>query len=161
MHDGTRPIHDHGRIIKNFSMTTLNDERNVGDILPIITTDIAAFLKEVHMALTHSALLLPLGRVLYAAGMVLLFIGSMAGLGLANADMAVRMHELLAPLMALGSIAAEALCLAMNSSASSDQMSALSALSAVGIGSGLSAATFGCRLWERAVEKLPQDSRAD
>lgn len=111
------------------------------------------------MALTHSALLLALGRIFYVGGMVLLFIGGMAGLGLANADMAVRMHELLAPLMALGSIAGDALGLAMNSSASSDKTAALSGLSAVGVSSGLCAAILGGRVWEHAVEKLQQSRR--
>lgn len=111
------------------------------------------------MTLMHSALLLALGRIFYVGGMVLLLIGGMAGLGLANADMAIRMHALLAPLMALGSIAGDALGLVMNPLASSDKIAALSGLSAVGVSSGLCAAILGGRVWDHALEKLPQGRR--
>ena len=137
-------------------MTTRNDAIRVGNTLLLITADIGSFISEEILTLTDSALLLPLGRIFYTAGMVLLAIGGMAGLGLANAEMTVRMHELLAPLMALGRIAADALGLAADSSESSASTSALSGLSAVGISAGLCAATLGGRLWEHALErKLP------
>lgn len=159
MWKGIRQTHDENQHNKGCNMAICNNHGNVGDTLPVITTGITAFIKEVYMALTHSALLLALGKIFYVGGMILLFIGGMAGLGLANADMAVRMHELLAPLMALGSVAGEALGLAMNPSASSDKTAALFRLCAVGASTGLCAAILGGRLWEHALEKLPQGRR--